>query len=76
MPRMDGFQFLDALRARGSLGRIPIILVTAASYSEDLLAQRGSMVAVGRRRAFTAAETARYVRAILDVTEADYPADI
>jgi len=38
MPEMDGIQVLDRIRAQARSASIPIILVTARSHDEDVLA--------------------------------------
>lgn len=35
MPKMSGFQFLDALRADPALGNVPVVVLTNLSSSED-----------------------------------------
>jgi hypothetical protein len=35
MPEMDGFQFLEALRARPEDGQIPVVVITAKDLSEE-----------------------------------------
>jgi signal transduction histidine kinase/CheY-like chemotaxis protein len=72
MPRMDGFQFLEELHADPALCDVPIVAVTATSYGEDLVTRRGSAVAVHRQKGFSIAESLKYLRALLDLTEPDY----
>ena len=72
MPGMDGFQFLEALHADATLCDVPVIVVTATSYGEDLVARRGSAVALHRKKGFSIGESLRYLRALLDLTEPDY----
>lgn len=72
MPRMDGFQFLEALHADPTLRDVPVIVVTATSYGEDLVTRRGSAVSVYRQKGFSIGESLKYLRALLDLTEPDY----
>lgn len=72
MPNMDGFQFLEALRADPALCDVAVVVVTATSYGEDLVARRGSAVAMHRQKGFSIGESLKYLRALLDLTEPDY----
>ena len=72
MPRMDGFQFLEELRADPALSDVPVVVVTATSYGEDLVTRRGSAVAMHRQKGFSIGESLKYLRALLDLTEPDY----
>lgn len=40
MPNMDGLQLLQAIRADGSLGTLPVLMVTAEAKKKTLLQQR------------------------------------
>jgi CheY-like chemotaxis protein len=35
MPEMDGFEFMDALRRRKDIQRIPVIVITAKDLTEE-----------------------------------------
>ena len=51
MPEMDGFEFIDALRARPGWHAIPIVVVTAKDVTdEDRQRLNGSVGQVLRRR--------------------------
>jgi len=72
MPLMDGFQFLEELHADPALCDIPVVVVTATSYGEDLVTRRGSAITVYRQKGFSIGESLKYLRAMLDLTEPDY----
>mgnify|MGYP001062529231 FL=1 len=72
MPLMDGFQLLEELKADPILRDVPVVVVTATSYGEDLVARRGSAVAMHRQKGFSIGESLKYLRALLDLTEPDY----
>lgn len=72
MPHMDGFQFLEELKSDPALHDVPVVVVTATSYGEDLVARRGSAVTLHRHKGFSIGETLKYLRALLDLTEPDY----
>ena len=38
MPNMDGLQLLQAIRADGSLGALPVLMVTAEAKKENIIA--------------------------------------
>ena len=66
MPVMDGFQFLEALRSVEGASAIPVLLVTGAGYSHDMLAERGSTVAIAQRPGFRATQVIHYLQALLE----------
>ena len=64
MPGVDGFQVLDEMRHDPHLGQVPVVLVTATSYAEDALAQRGGrQVSLFRTDGLSPAEVLRCLRA-------------
>ena len=72
MPGMDGFQLLEELQSDEELRGIPVVIVTAASYGEDAVAQRGSMIGLARGRGFDTKEVIECLQALLDVIEPQY----
>ena len=72
MPGMDGFQLLEELRGDEELRSIPVVIVTATSYGEDAMAQRGSMIGLARGRGFDTKEVIECLQALLDVIEPQY----
>jgi len=75
MPGMDGLSFLETLRSVDNLPAIPVIIVTATEYNPDVVALRSSRIGLERRHVFSSSEVIRYVQAMLDLTEAEYPTD-
>jgi len=73
MPGMDGFQVLEALDADQAMRDVPVVILTASDYGTELLSQRGSVIGVARGKGFAVTEVIRHLRAILDVTQAEYP---
>ncbi len=74
MPGMDGFQLLGRLRADESLQSIPVLIATAARLPGEMLSPRASTISLQRRDGLSASEVIRSLQALLDVTEAEYPA--
>jgi len=68
MPRMDGYELLSRLHLDEHLANIPVIIVTA----QDLptVPSCANKITVTRRDALTPIETARYLQAIVSVSEA------
>jgi signal transduction histidine kinase/DNA-binding response OmpR family regulator len=75
LPGMDGLQVLEVLRSDPDLHTIPVLIVTAREYGEELLAQCGSTLVLARRSGLKPAEVIRYLQAILDTTHVAYPTD-
>jgi DNA-binding response OmpR family regulator len=72
MPGEDGFQVLEEMRRQPELADVPVVLLTATSYAEDALAQRGSQVVIHRPDGLRPAEVLRCLRAVVDVLEPRY----
>ena len=72
MPGMDGFQVLEEMRRQPDLTDVPVVLLTATSYAEDALAQRGSQVVIYRPDGLRPSEIMRCLRAVIDVLEPHY----
>ena len=68
LPEMDGLQLINILRADKSLGTIPILIVTARDYGEELLAQSQATLVLTRRRGLRPAEVIHYLQTLLDAT--------
>jgi len=73
MPGVDGFQVLDEMRHDPHLANVPVVLVTATSYAEDALAQRGGrQVSLYRTDGLSPAEVLRCLRAFVGLLEPHY----
>jgi CheY-like chemotaxis protein len=72
MPGVDGFQVLEKMRQQPELTDVPIVLLTATSYAEDALEQRGSQVVIRRPDGLRPAEVLRCLRAVIGVLEPRY----
>ena len=75
LPEMDGLQVLEILRADENLQSIPVLIVTARDYGEELLAQCSSTLVLARQRGLKPAEVIHYLQALLDTTQMGYPTD-
>lgn len=69
MPGMDGFQLLDVLRSLGLARTVPILIVTGAGCSQDMLAERSGVVGVARGKGFSAGEAIRCLEALLEALD-------
>jgi signal transduction histidine kinase/CheY-like chemotaxis protein len=76
MPEMDGFEVLATMREDPELASLPVVLLTATTYSEDLMSQRAGVLLVKRADGLQPPEVLRCLKAIIDVLEPRYePAD-
>ena len=67
MPRMNGWQVLEALRDRGMLGRVPVLVLSAvAAQRAESLAEFGVRGILGKP--FEVGELVEMLRKILDET--------
>ncbi len=69
MPVMDGFQMLEEMRRRPEFAAVPVMLLTANSYIDDALAQRGSRLVVQRAGGLSIVDTLRCLKAVIGVLE-------
>jgi len=72
MPGMDGFQLLERLQGDEALKDIPVVVVTATSYEEDAMLQRGGTISLVRGKGFSTQEVIEHLRALLHVIEPEY----
>ena len=72
MPDVDGFQVLEEMRSDPSLAHLPIIVLTATSFEEDILAQREGHIVVRRPGGLRPSEVLRCLNAILGILEPRY----
>jgi len=74
MPEMDGFEMLAAMREDPELASLPVVLLTATTYSEDLMSQRAGVLTVKCADGLQPAEVLRCLKAIIDELEPRYEA--
>lgn len=68
MPRMNGWEVLEELRARRILGRVPVLVLSAVALQRyESLAEYGVSGVLGKP--FEVGELVRTVRKILDETD-------
>ncbi|MBN1311946.1 MAG: response regulator [Anaerolineae bacterium] len=72
MPEVDGFEVLEDMQQDSKLADIPVILLTATSLAEDMLAQNKSRVVIHRSGGIRHAEILNCLQAIVSVLEVDY----
>jgi signal transduction histidine kinase/DNA-binding response OmpR family regulator len=63
MPEMDGFEFLEELRRREDLGRLPVVILTAKDLTpEDVARLNGCVAQILHKQALSQDELLRHVR--------------
>lgn len=72
MPGKDGFQVLEEMRQSPGLLDVPVALLTATSYAEDMLVQRGSQIVIRRPDGLGPTEVLRCLQAVVGVLEPHY----
>ncbi len=72
MPDLDGFQVLEEMRRDPELATVPVVLLTATDYFEDVLAQRKSQIVIHRPEGLRPPEVLHCLQAIVDVLEPHY----
>ncbi len=72
MPEMDGFQVFEQMQHDPVLANVKVILLTATSYPEDRLAQRGSRITVYRADQLRPVEVLRCIAPILSALPPHY----
>ena len=74
MPEMDGWEVLDALRGEPDLAATPIIAVTATSYVEDALRQRGTLLTLTQPLGISPGAVVELLNAVLRAVRPSYVA--
>jgi DNA-binding response OmpR family regulator len=64
IPDINGVQILEFMQYQPEWAKVPVILLSATNYAEDLLANQGSRVAVQHRGRISTIRVLQYVRAI------------
>lgn len=72
MPNVDGFQVREAMRHDPELADVPVILLTATSYTEDVLSRNRSEFIVRRPDGLQPGDVLRCLHAVIDVLEPHY----
>jgi CheY-like chemotaxis protein len=72
MPSADGFQVLEEIRQDPELAKVPVIVLTASTYAEDVLAERTSQLVIHRPDGLGPAEILRCLQAVVSVLEPRY----
>lgn len=72
MPDTDGFQVMEEIRMDPKLRDIPIVLLTATTIGEDVLAQRGNRFVIRKGNGLQPMEVLRYLKAVLEVVRPRY----
>jgi CheY-like chemotaxis protein len=72
MPDVDGFQVLSEMRKDPKLAEIPVVLLTATSYVEDVMDQRDGQMIIHRPEGLRPSEVLRCLGALINVLEPHY----
>jgi signal transduction histidine kinase/CheY-like chemotaxis protein len=72
MPEMGGLEVLDRLRADPALAHTRFVLVTATSYTEDVLADGRAYLTLSQSRGISAGRLTELLDAILGIVRPDY----
>jgi signal transduction histidine kinase/CheY-like chemotaxis protein len=72
MPGLDGFQVLERMRQEDELAVLPVILLTATSFAEDALRQRGNQMIIRRFGEMGTGEVLRCLGAVIGAVEPHY----
>ena len=72
MPGVDGFQVLKQIQEDECLAAVPVILLTATSYAEDMLAWRRSQLLIQRADGLRPVEVLACLQAMINILEPHY----
>jgi signal transduction histidine kinase/CheY-like chemotaxis protein len=72
MPGLDGFQVLEEMRRGPELASVPVIVLTATTFTEDALAQHDGQIIIHRPGGLSPAEVLHCVQALVGVLEPKY----
>lgn len=75
MPEMDGFAVVRAIRSDPDLARTQLVAVTATSYAEEVLMQRGTCLTVTQSKGIPSSAVVEMVRSVAGVIRPDYVVD-
>jgi signal transduction histidine kinase/DNA-binding response OmpR family regulator len=69
MPEMDGFEFMQELRRRGWIDRVPVVVVTAKEITEaDRHRLNGHVIEILRKGAYNTGDLLREIRQLVAVS--------
>jgi signal transduction histidine kinase/CheY-like chemotaxis protein len=72
MPGVDGFQVLEHMRAEATLADLPVILLTATSFAEDVVSRRGHQLVVRHLGGLSSRDVLGCLAAVFEVLEPRY----
>lgn len=72
MPTVDGFGVLAEMRRDPGLAGVPVLVLTAISYEEGVLARRGGQVLIRRPDGLQPAEVLRCLEVVIGILEPHY----
>ncbi|MBW7886103.1 MAG: response regulator [Caldilineaceae bacterium] len=73
MPQMDGFQVLELMRGDRSLAELPVVVLTASNYGQNLADYRGSHIEISCLGGMSVTETVHCLDAIVGALPSRYP---
>ena len=72
LPGLDGFQVIEQMRETPDLKDVPIILLTATSFADDLARRRSGQIIVRRPDGLRPLEVLRCIGAVADALQPRY----
>jgi len=72
MPEVDGFQVLQTLRDDPTLAQVPVVLLSATSYAEDVVRQHGNRITITKTGGLLPREVLSCLEALVAVLEPGY----
>ncbi|WP_119070677.1 hybrid sensor histidine kinase/response regulator [Aggregatilinea lenta] len=67
MPDINGVRILEFMHDCPELADVPVILLSATNFAEDLLANHGSRIAIQHRARISTPQVLEYIRALSEV---------
>jgi len=72
MPGLDGFGALEKMRQDPTLVHIPVILLSATSFSEDILERQDARLLIRRQNGLSLQDLLESLQALIDVLDPHY----
>ena len=72
MPGLDGFGALEKMRQEPMLADIPVILLSATSFSEDVLERQDAQLIVRRQNGLSLQDLLESLQALINVLDPHY----